>query len=255
MMVAGTSSAFPDIQAESPSLVSLLRVGQLCAGYAGFTVVRDIDVDIRPGGILTLVGPNGSGKSTFAKSVLGLVAKYGGRVHFDGDEITELATHDIVRRGVGYIPQAEDVFPSLSVLENLEIPCLRHGRHAKDAANHIFDVLPSLYDLRKRRASHLSGGERRLVSVGKALVASPRLLIADEPSANLAPPMAARVWQELRRIADSGIAILAVEQNVGLALEFSDEISVLVEGSLCERGLPARSLSLADVFGFFVGKS
>lgn len=229
----------------------VVSVVSLSAGYSGFTVVHDVSVEVSSSQILTVLGPNGSGKSTLCKSVLSLAAKHGGTVVLDGQDITAKPTHEISNAGVAYISQVEDVFPSLTVAENIEIPCLSRSAPLKETMDYVYEKLPQLYPLRHRHASHLSGGERRMVSIGRALAARPRLLIADEPSSNLAPALAEGLWKHLRSIADDGVAVFAVEQNVGLALKYTDAVCVLVEGRMRLPRTEASALDLESVFEIF----
>jgi ABC-type branched-subunit amino acid transport system ATPase component len=230
-----------------------LDAQQVTAGYRGFVVIREVSAKVSAGRVLALLGPNGSGKSTFAKAILSISSQYGGSIRLAEQDISTMPTHAIIQSGVSYIPQSEDVFPSLTVEENIEIPCIATKADVREALESVYERMPTLYELRHRRASQLSGGERRMVAIGRALANRPKLIVADEPSSNLAPAMADRLWQQLRLIAESGVAILAVEQNVGLALEYAHSMSILVEGQIRLHDEPIGVRDISSIFDVFTG--
>jgi branched-chain amino acid transport system ATP-binding protein len=234
----------------------LLAVEHLVAGYNGLPVVSDVSLAIDPGEIAVIIGANGSGKSTLLKAVVGHIETMAGSVRFDGDDITGRGTADLVRRGIGYVPQLDDVFYSLSVAENLEMGGYLLPRDELPARREeVLAILPALAAMLSRDAAKLSGGERKMLAIARALMLRPRVLALDEPTANLSPKLAASILQEqVRRLANEGVAVILVEQRATLALEIADWAYVLVAGSIRLSG-PARDiLAREDLGEIFLGR-
>jgi ABC-type branched-subunit amino acid transport system ATPase component len=199
----------------------LLEVDGLAAGYGDALVLHGVSLVAAPGELVCIVGPNGAGKSTLLKAVYGLVRPRGGSVRLAGEEIGGMRPDRLTRHGVNFVPQLDNVFPSLTVAENLKVGALGAPRAARgEALERVHDLFPLLRERRRQRAGTLSGGQRKLVALARALVTSPRLLLVDEPSAGLAPQVTELVDAELAEINALGIAIVMVEQNArrGLAL-------------------------------------
>ena len=209
----------------------LLRATDIVAGYAGgLPVVHGISVDVAPREIVTLIGPNGAGKSTFLKAIAGLLAPESGRVALGDRDITALPAHRVVAAGIGYVPQTGNVFTTLTVHENLRV-----GAHAIRGAiagrlDRAYASFPPLAARRGVRARALSGGERQMLAIARALMTDPGLLMLDEPTAGLAPRVVEEVFGRLRELAAAGIAVLMVEQNARAALRVSDRGYVMAEG-------------------------
>ncbi|PSQ08211.1 ABC transporter ATP-binding protein [Halobacteriales archaeon QS_6_71_20] len=209
---------------------SLLRVRDLDAGYGDLQILADIDLDVGRGEYVTVVGPNGAGKSTVMKSVFGLTTYMGGTVEFADAAIHGLPPEAIIHEGIGYVPQTDNVFESLSVRENLEMGAYVLDEVPEDRIETIYDRFPILRERSDQRAGTMSGGQRQMLAMGRALMLDPDLLLLDEPSAGLAPDLVAEMFDRIDRINDDGTAVLMVEQNAKEALRRCDRGYVLVNG-------------------------
>jgi len=221
----------------------LLRAEGLVAGYArDLPIVHGVSLSVSPGEILVILGPNGAGKSTLVKSLAGVVPKFGGRVLLDGQDITATPAHRLAMAGVGFVPQTANVFTSLSVHENLRIGgYLLKGAEVGRRLDEAYARFPDLAKRRSHAGHQLSGGQRQMLAMARALMTAPRLLLLDEPSAGLSPLMVSEVFGHVRQIADSGIAVLMVEQNVKAGLRIADRGLILVTGRTAHEG-DARAL-------------
>ena len=223
----------------------LLRAEAIVAGYEpGLPIVQGASLDVSSGEILAVLGPNGAGKSTLVKALAGLVPIAGGTVRMGAADITHMPTHGRLGAGLAFVPQTENIFATMTVLDNLKIAgdALRERR---SAANRVEDLLDTFPDLRRQKsliAGRLSGGQRQMLAVARALIGQPSVLMLDEPSAGLSPRLVAEVFAQLTRIRDGGVAIVLVEQNVRAALDVADRALVLVEGRNRHEG-SARALS------------
>jgi ABC-type branched-subunit amino acid transport system ATPase component len=232
-----------------------LRTEALSAGYNRSPVIHDVSVSVAPGEIVSIVGPNGSGKSTLLKAIVGVVEALSGSVLIGGRDVTGWASEEIARIGVGYVPQVDDVFPPLTVRENLEMGgYLLKSREIAPRIEHVLSVFPRLDTMSSRRAGKLSGGERKMLAMGRALMLAPALVVLDEPTANLAPSIARTVLQEhVRQLAATGASVLIVEQRARAVLEISDRTYVLGGGRLQMEGTPAELATSADFVESFLG--
>ena len=210
--------------------MTLLSVADLDAGYGDLQVLEDVDLEVERGEFVAVVGPNGAGKSTVMKTVFGLATYMGGRITFDGEDVTGLPTEAVIRRGLSYVPQNENVFAGLSVRENLEMGAYILDSVPEERLASVFDRFPVLRERQSQRAGSLSGGEQQMVAMGRALMLDPDLLMLDEPSAGLAPGLVQETFDRVDQINDSGTAILMVEQNAAEALRHCDRGYVLVDG-------------------------
>lgn len=212
----------------------------LSAGYDGRPIVTGIDIHATPGKVVSIVGPNGSGKSTLLKSLVGVVRVLEGHVKLGDADVTNLASEEVAKRGVGYVPQIDDVFPPLSVKENLEIGGYLLGRkEVPDRIEAVLEFFPRLKGMMTRKAGKLSGGERKMLAMGRVLMLSPAVLVLDEPTANLAPLVATQLLEEyIRGFADHGSTVLLVEQRAKAALRISDWTYVLGGGRIVLSGAP-----------------
>ena len=211
----------------------VLKVSGLVAGYtAEVDILNGVDIDVNPNEIVTIVGPNGAGKSTLMKSIFGLVPPREGSIHLHGSEITGEMPHSVTRRGVTYVPQLDNVFPNLTVQENLELGAIAGGDGSVDERMaHVFGLFPRLEERRRQAAGTMSGGERQMVAMGRALMPNPEILLLDEPSAGLAPAFVDAIFAKVLEINKSGVTILMVEQNARRALEMSHRGYVLDLGT------------------------
>jgi branched-chain amino acid transport system ATP-binding protein len=219
----------------------ILAVADLVAGYEPEApIVRGVSLDVMPGEIVTVLGPNGAGKSTLIKAVSGLVPKLAGSVSLDGGDITDAAAHLLTRRGLGFVPQSENVFTLMSTADNLRLAADVLPKPARAAQiEELYALFPDLARQRQLAAGRLSGGQRQMLAVARALMARPRLLMLDEASAGLSPKYVGQVFAKLAEIRTSGLTILMVEQNAKAALALADRALILVEGRIAHQGRAA----------------
>jgi ABC-type branched-subunit amino acid transport system ATPase component len=228
------------------------------AGYGGRPVIREVSIHVEPGEIVSIVGPNGSGKSTLLKCVVGIVRVQAGMVLLDNRNVTGNLPEDVARAGVGYVPQVDDVFGPLTVRENLEMGgYLLPTKQISANIDRVLSTFPQLSRMLTRRAAKLSGGERKMLAMGRVLMLRPTLYVLDEPTANLAPVIAIQLLQEqVRQLATSGASVLIVEQRAKAVLEISDRTYVLAGGRLRMEGTPkVLASSQAFVESFLGGAS
>lgn len=208
----------------------LINAKNLVAGYGGEPVLQGVNVAIDSGDIGVIVGPNGAGKTTALKSIFGLIRLSKGSVQLEGEDITNVPPDRRVRLGIGYVPQERNVFPSLTVRENLEMGAfIRKDRFSSDIDN-MFELFPPLAQKADDIAGQLSGGQRQMVAIARALMVSPRLLLLDEPTVGLSPAFVSEIVDRILTIARSGVGVLIVEQNAKRALEIADIGFVLASG-------------------------
>jgi ABC-type branched-subunit amino acid transport system ATPase component len=233
----------------------VLTAEAVTAGYSNVPVVRDISVQVGAGEVVAIIGPNGAGKSTLLKALVGILRVTSGRVEVAGEEVTNHPPEDLARRGVGYVPQVQDIFEPLSVLENLEMGgYLLRAADLPARVKEVCAVFPALEVMLKRQADKLSGGERKMLAIARVLMLDPRVLILDEPTANLSPKLADGLLTEhVRRLADLGKAVLLVEQRARAALEIANWTLVLVSGVTRLEGRPGELLERPDFEELFLG--
>ena len=232
-----------------------LRTHELVAGYNRSPVLHGVSIAVAPGEVVSIVGPNGSGKSTLLKGVVGIVEVLSGSVHVGERDVTGWRPEDVARIGVGYVPQVDDVFAPLTVRENLEMGgYLLAAREVPGRIEHVIAVFPQLGRMLGRRAGKLSGGERKMLAMGRTLMLEPVLVVLDEPTANLAPSIAHAVLTEhVARLAATGSSVLIVEQRAKAVLEISDRTYVLAGGRLRMEGTPSELASSGEFVESFLG--
>jgi ABC-type branched-subunit amino acid transport system ATPase component len=232
-----------------------IRAENVTAGYGGDPVIRAITVQAEPGQVVSIVGPNGSGKSTLLKSLVGIVRVSEGTVMVGDRDVTNLPSEEVARAGVGYVPQVDDVFAPLTVRENLEMGgYLLAKRQIGPRIEHVLAVFPRLATMIHRSAGKLSGGERKMLAMGRVLMLEPAVFLLDEPTANLAPMIARSLLDEhVRRLAQRGAAVLIVEQRAKAVLAISDRTYVLGGGELRMEGTPAELSASPDFVNSFLG--
>jgi len=210
----------------------------ISAGYGDVVIVRDVSVKVAEGEIVAIVGPNGSGKSTLLKSFLGLVRLFQGRVFYQDEDISKITPDRVVSLGVGYVPQINNIFPNLSISENLDMGAYRRrGKTSiKAGMAEIYEMFPELVVRKSALAGNLSGGERQMLAIGRAMMAEPKVLLLDEPLASLSPKPASVIMSKLEMIRENRVAIMIVEQNVKKVLSVSSRGYVLVNGACVMEG-------------------
>jgi len=232
----------------------LLESKDLVAGYIpGVDILNGCNVHVRTGELVGIIGPNGAGKSTLIKAMFGIVPVRSGQVTLQGDDITGVPTHQLVARGVGYVPQNQNVFPSLTVEENLQMGLFLRPAEYEERYEVITELFPVLHDRRKQRGGSLSGGERQVVAMGRALMTDPHILLLDEPSAGLSPQMQTTVFDAVQRINAAGVSILMVEQNAQHCLRLSDRAYVLDQGKDAYTGTGRELLDDPKVIELYLG--
>lgn len=233
--------------------MSLLTVQDITGGYGAADILHGVSITVNPGEIVSIIGPNGAGKSTVMKAVFGLIRIRKGRIFFQETEITGMRPDLIVRRGMCYVPQEYNIFPSLTVQENLEMGAfLRKGDPAEEIAQ-VYTLFPPIKDRRKQAAGTLSGGLRQMVAIGRALMLRPSLLLLDEPSAGLAPLFIDHIFEQIQKINRLGVGILMVEQNARQALRFSHRGYILVMGTNRYEDTGENLLGNREVAEMFLG--
>jgi branched-chain amino acid transport system ATP-binding protein len=226
--------------------MALLATRNLHCGYGADEIIHGIDFAVEPAEIVTILGPNGCGKTTFIKAILGYVRTTAGEISFNGHDLRRLGATERAILGIGYVPQLLNIFRPMTVAENLEIGGYRLDRAAREAAmRRLFDLFPLLRERRAQKAGTLSGGERQLLAMARALMVAPTLLVLDEPSAGLSPVRADEVFHQVRRIADADTAIVIVEQDVHRALAISGRAYVFAAGRVAFHG-PAAEIADDD---------
>jgi branched-chain amino acid transport system ATP-binding protein len=231
----------------------LLQASGLVGGYGGVDILNGVDLAIGSNEIVVIIGPNGAGKSTVMKALLGLIAIKSGRVVYDGCEITGEAPERLAARGIAYVPQERNVFRSMSVEDNLAMGAFLNPDDIRPRLARVYDLFPALVDKRRQRAGELSGGQRQMVAIARALMGAPRLLLLDEPTVGLAPKVIGEIFRRIELINQTGIGILMVEQNARAALGIADRGYVIVNGRIRFADTATALLANREVGEAFLG--
>jgi branched-chain amino acid transport system ATP-binding protein len=239
---------------ESHDHDALLRAEQLVAGYfPGVNILNGCDLYVSAGELVGVIGPNGAGKSTLLKALFGLMPVTSGTVTYRSEDITGRKPHDLVAQGIGFVPQTNNVFPSLTVAENLEMGLFQTPRRFLERFEFVTSLFPTLADRRHQRTGLLSGGERQMVAMGRALMMEPSILLLDEPSAGLSPVMQDDVFIRTRQINRAGVSVIMVEQNARRCLQICDRGYVLDQGRNAYTGTGAALLDDPKVIELYLG--
>jgi len=234
---------------------TLLRVDGIEVGYGDLTAVGDVSLEVREGEAVALIGANGAGKTTTLRAVSGLLPLRRGRIEFEGQRLDGLTSAQIVARGIAHVPEGRQLFPTMTVLENLELGArTRASRSRRDESlGRVFDLFPRLRERSEQLAGTLSGGEQQMCAIGRGLMACPRLLMLDEPSLGLAPVMVKAIFEDLGRINVQGLTILLVEQNVRRSLQLAHRGYVLENGRVTRSGTGPELLASGHIKQAYLG--
>ena len=236
------------------STLAVLRAVDIEAGYVpGVNILDSCSLDVMAGEVVGIIGPNGAGKSTLLKTLLGLVPVRSGRVELRGEDITARRPDQLVSMGVGYVPQNQNVFPRLTVRENLEMGCYQSPHLFDERFARVLELFPHLNERSQQVAGNLSGGERQMVAMGRALMSDPSVLLLDEPSAGLAPALQTEVFRQVRRVNAAGVAVLMVEQNARRCLQVAHRGYVLDQGTNAYTGTGRELLHDPRVIELYLG--
>jgi ABC-type branched-subunit amino acid transport system ATPase component len=233
--------------------VALLEAEQVSSGYGDMRILHDVTIRVDPGEVVTLIGPNGAGKSTFLKTIFGLLNPSAGHIRFRNIDITGLKPPQLVRHGMSYVPQVDNVFPSLTVQENLQMGAFTRRDSGTARLEEVLTLFPALRQKLRVKVGSLSGGERQMVAMGRALMLDPLLLLLDEPSAGLSPRLVGSIFEKMAEINRAGVALLIVEQNARQALRLSHRGYVLSSGQVRLEGAGDALLDDAEVGRLYLG--
>ena len=233
--------------------MTYLAGAMMTGGYGGVDILHECSIGVDRGQIAVVVGPNGAGKSTAMKAVFGMLGLRAGRVMLDGEDITSLKPQERVLKGMGFVPQNQNVFTSMTVEENLEMGAFIRRDDISQTMQQIYTLFPVLYEKRRQPAGELSGGQRQQVAVGRALMTQPQGLMLDEPTAGVSPIVMDELFDRIIEVAKTGIAVLMVEQNARQALEIADRGFVLVQGRNAYTDSGAALLANPEVRKAFLG--
>lgn len=232
----------------------VIEVTDLVAGYVpGINILNGVSMHLAPGELVGIIGPNGAGKSTVLKALFGLVPVTSGRVTLRGEEITGKKANVLVSKGIGYVPQINNVFPSLTVEENLEVGCYQSPKRFAERRDFVLGIFPRLAERIQFKAGSLSGGERQMLAMGRALMMEPSVLLLDEPSAGLSPLLQDQVFDRVKEVNASGVGIIMVEQNAARCLQICDRGYVLDQGRNAYTGTGQELMSDPKVIELYLG--
>jgi branched-chain amino acid transport system ATP-binding protein len=233
---------------------ALLKLDGVEAGYGDLIAIAGVSLEVRPGEAVALIGANGAGKTTTLRAISGLLPVRAGRIELEGERLNGLGSAQIVARGIAHVPEGRQLFPTMTVRDNLELGCRAAARPRRaEALDLVFALFPRLRERERQLAGTLSGGEQQMCAIGRGLMARPRLLLLDEPSLGLAPVMVRLIFETLQRVNDAGTTIMLVEQNVPRALQLSHRGYVLENGRMVLEGTRASLLASPHVKQAYLG--
>jgi branched-chain amino acid transport system ATP-binding protein len=235
----------------------MLRIKKLTVQYGPLPALNEISLEVEQGEIVTLLGPNGAGKTTLLLTVSGILKTTEGRIIFEGEDITNQSPSKIVSKGIGHVPQGRHIFPTLSVMDNLMMGAYRHRNEKKEIKRdleRIYQLLPALKERTYQRAGTLSGGEQQMLSIGRATMGRPKLLLLDEPSLGLAPRLAEEVFATFREMSRGGLTLFIVEQEIQLSLSISDRGYLLRNGRVIREGTASALVASREVKALCLGE-
>ncbi|MBU2866284.1 ABC transporter ATP-binding protein [Pacificibacter marinus] len=233
--------------------MSYLSATHMTGGYGGADILHNCELSVEQGEIAVIVGPNGAGKSTAMKAVFGMLNIHTGSVVLDGEDITKLSPQERVYKGMGFVPQTSNIFPTMTVEENLEMGAFIRTDDYQQTLEQVYEIFPAVYEKRYQNAGELSGGQRQQVAVSRALMTKPKLLMLDEPTAGVSPIVMDELFDRIIEVAKTGIAVLMVEQNARQALDIADKGYVLVQGANAYTDTGAALLANPEVRRTFLG--
>jgi len=231
----------------------MLELINIYSGYGKVVVLKDISLSIRKGELVTVIGPNGAGKTTLIRTIAGVIKPFSGKIIFNGQDITDLPPYKRAKLRISTIPEGRGIFPHITVMENLKLGAYNNRDSFEEKLREIFEIFPQLKDRSNNLAKTLSGGERQMLAIARALMSNPELLMLDEPSLGLAPKAVENVYEVIDSLREQNITILLVEQNIELSLKRSDKAYVLENGKIVTQGSGEELLQHTDVKKYYFG--
>jgi len=232
----------------------MLKIEDLSVNFGGIKAVTNVNMEVEDGKIITLIGANGAGKSTILRSIVGVVKPSSGKIIYNGEDITNLKTNEIVARGITLVPEGRRVFPNLTVLENIKIGAYMRKDNLSSDIEWVYSLFPRLKERHWQMAGTLSGGEQQMLAVARALMSKPKVMMMDEPSLGLAPLVVQDIFSIIKKINEQGVTILLNEQNANMALKTADMGYVMETGRITMQGTGAELLANEQVKAAYLGK-
>lgn len=234
--------------------MTVLQAANVVSGYGSMEVLHGMSLQVDEGEIIAVLGPNGAGKTTLLRTIFGLVTPWSGEIYYKGEDIAGFPPERLVRMGLAYIPQEYNVFPSLTVRENLEMGAFIRDDDIRPRMEEIFELFPDIADRRKSRAGELSGGMRQMLAIGRALMLNPEMLLMDEISTGLAPFLVDAIFERVEQLNDQGVTIFLVEQNAPKALQTSDRVYIIEGGEKKAEGTPQAIAADEEISRLYLGR-
>lgn len=233
----------------------MLSVNNLEVYYGVINAIKGISFEVKEGEIVTLIGANGAGKTTILQTLSGLIKPKSGTIQYDGEDLTKVEPHDIIKRGIAHVPEGRRIFPNMTVEDNLELGgyILKDKSQIKEGLQKAYSMFPRLEERKKQLAGTLSGGEQQMLAIGRALMTNPKIVLMDEPSMGLAPILVKEIFNIIKRINDEGTTVLLVEQNANMALSIADRAYVLETGKIVSQGSASELLENDDIKKAYLG--